>query len=257
MFPSSLTLLHSGAIPDCAVRLERVFEFFTLQLMTQGAVELAYDGKMITLRGSWFWLAGGGAHIRFQPTPDACSWNHRYVVFCGPLANSWQAEGLLPNRAQPIPADKDYIAVFDEFLAQARRADAWGQARAKNLLEQLVFALADARVCEPAADAWLHRALDHLEVTGEFAPDYARMAAELGMSLSALREQFREVTGKPLHTYVLEGRMARARALLGDTDLPLKEVAASLGYGDVYYFHRQFQRMVGVTPTVYRKSGQR
>ena len=33
-----------------------------------------------------------------------------------------------------------------------------------------------------------------------------------------------------------------------------KEVAAHLGYGDVYYFHRQFQFMVGMTPTAYRTS---
>ena len=253
----SFSLLHSGAIQECTVRMNGVFDYFTLQVMTEGAVSLAYGEEEHLLAGEWFWFAKSGPRIRFQPAPGTVSWNHRYVVFQGPLANHWQSEGLLPNRAQPIPTDKDYVAVFDEMLFHAHRTEAWGLVRAANLLEQLVFALAEARTLEPNSDVWLSAALDWLESTPDFAPDYSQMASDLGMSVSSLRERFQQSAGKPLHAYVLEGRMMRARALLGETDIPIKEAAARLGYGDVSYFHKQFSLLVGATPTAYRKSRQR
>ena len=46
----------------------------------------------------------------------------------------------------------------------------------------------------------------------------------------------------------------RARALLAETDLPLSEIAASLGYEEPKSFQRAFQRQTGLTPHAYRAS---
>jgi AraC-like DNA-binding protein len=257
MYSLKLTILNSDALPECTARIDRYFEYFTLQLMTEGAIELAYGEEKIALQGRWFWFAKSGPRIRFHPAPGAMFWNHRYVVFQGPLANCWQAEGLLPNRAQPLPDDKDYTEVFDELIYHAHRTAPWGLARTTNLLEQLVLALAEARTQELAGDNWLQTALNWLEITTDFMPDYEQLASDLGMSLSTLRKRFRKSAGKPLHIHVLESRMTRAKTLLGETDIPIKTVAARLGYGDVYYFHHQFQSLVGVTPTAFRNSRQK
>ncbi len=57
-----------------------------------------------------------------------------------------------------------------------------------------------------------------------------------------------------IHMYVLQCRVARAKTLLIETDLPMKLIAQQLGYSDVYYFSRQFHELVGVTPTIYPKT---
>ena len=95
------------------------------------------------------------------------------------------------------------------------------------------------------SEAWLLDTLEKLENLEDFVPNYARLAREAGMRLSTLREKFKGATGKPMHVYVLEKRMIAARALLGDTDLPLKEIAVRLGYSDLYYFHHQLQDAYG------------
>jgi len=43
---------------------------------------------------------------------------------------------------------------------------------------------------------------------------------------------------------------------LGETNLPIKEIAERLGYNDVYFFSRQFRKQMGVPPAAYRKSRQ-
>jgi AraC-like DNA-binding protein len=87
--------------------------------------------------------------------------------------------------------------------------------------------------------------------------DYAQLADEQSMSLSTLRRRFRDAVGSPIHTYMLQLRMSQARRLLGDSDLPIKQVADQLGYRDVFYFSRQFRQITGVPPAAYRKTRQR
>jgi AraC family transcriptional activator FtrA len=59
-----------------------------------------------------------------------------------------------------------------------------------------------------------------------------------------------------MHDHVLQSRLASARTLLAETDLPLKAISERLGYDSVYFFARQFRQRIGVTPGLYRKSRQ-
>ena len=47
--------------------------------------------------------------------------------------------------------------------------------------------------------------------------------------------------------------MAKANTLLSDTDLPLKEIASRLGYGDQRAFSMVFHRATGEAPRTYRQ----
>jgi len=55
-----------------------------------------------------------------------------------------------------------------------------------------------------------------------------------------------------LREWIVERRMAAARALLGDTDLPVAEVARRVGIADPGYFSRLFGRTHGVSPRARR-----
>jgi transcriptional regulator GlxA family with amidase domain len=148
-------------------------------------------------------------------------------------------------------------------IAQSQRPDAWGHLRAVNLLEQMLIELAEARAHVPHREPWLDHVLRRLpdynaqmSTHATTEPDYTRLAAELNMSVGTLRRRFKAATGVTLHTHVLQSRLAAARRLLSETDLPLKGIATRLGYNNVYFFSRQFSQMVGVTPGMFRKSRQ-
>lgn len=258
MCPEDLTFLATSSAPECTLRLDKhVVGYYTLQFMERGGVELGYDERWRRMEGAWFWPAYPGPRLRFHPAPGHVSWFHRHVGFRGPLVQRWIASGLWPTDAQPAPAGKDYPSLFDALIRQSKRTDHWGRLRAINLLEQLLLELAEARAPSPAARLpWLEPVLEQLTRDGVFTPDYARIAAERGMAPSTLRRRFKEATGLSLHAYVLQARLARARSLLGETDLPLKAVAERLGYDNIYFFSRQFRQQIGVTPGVYRRSRQ-
>lgn len=64
---------------------------------------------------------------------------------------------------------------------------------------------------------------------------------------------FKEATGENFIEYLINIRIEKAKELLGNADLSMKEICAMCGYQDPNYFSRTFKKNVGVTPTEYRE----
>ena len=258
---SDLIFLHCGTNPQCSARVDKRFaDYFTLQLMTAGAVELFYDETRHEMgcEGGhhWFWPAFPGPRIRFHLSRHCAAWHHRYAAFSGPRVEHWRAVGLWPNGPQIAPRPPENQARFDEILFHIQRGGEWAVRRAIGELENLLLELAEARAQTAREAAWLQKTRDWIEKSPDFAPNYTLLARELGIGLSTLRRHFKAATGQSLHAYALQLRLADARRLLGETDLPLKAVAQRLGYNDVFFFSAQFKKLAGVAPMAYRKSRQ-
>ena len=83
----------------------------------------------------------------------------------------------------------------------------------------------------------------------------AQMARTVHTSAYHFARQFKAATGLPPHQYVLTRRVERAQRLLHESDdLPLAQVALGVGFSDSSKFSTHFKRVVGVTPTQFRKS---
>lgn len=67
-----------------------------------------------------------------------------------------------------------------------------------------------------------------------------------------LKRLFKEATGKSPSAYVAEQKMARALELLAQTDLPIGQVARSVGYDSPSAFTAAFHRHHGFAPTAAR-----
>lgn len=63
---------------------------------------------------------------------------------------------------------------------------------------------------------------------------------------------FKHTVGQTPHVYITARRMQHARKILSDSDLPLINVAARVGYQTQAHFTVAFRRYTGVTPRAYR-----
>lgn len=81
------------------------------------------------------------------------------------------------------------------------------------------------------------------------------MARESGLSRSAFADRFRTIVGQPPLQYVTEIRMQKASELLETTDIPVKRIAALVGYESVSAFSSAFKRRFGTPPIAVRPKG--
>jgi AraC-like DNA-binding protein len=71
---------------------------------------------------------------------------------------------------------------------------------------------------------------------------------------NTLNKRFTKETGLSVMEYIIKLRIKVACTLLRDTNLPISEIIERVGFTDNSYWGRTFKKLVGLTPTDYRKS---
>ena len=80
------------------------------------------------------------------------------------------------------------------------------------------------------------------------------VAKHFGLAPNHISRLFRHEGQMRFHDYLNSLRMSRAKFMLRNYNLTLKEVAVSCGYTDIAYFCRVFKNSTSGTPTEYRAS---
>lgn len=82
----------------------------------------------------------------------------------------------------------------------------------------------------------------------------SEIAAAAGLSEQHFCRVFKRDTGMTPIEFLIKKRIAEAKALLRDTDLPVSEVAGAVGFTDRSYFTSVFRKYEGFSPSEYRKT---
>lgn len=78
------------------------------------------------------------------------------------------------------------------------------------------------------------------------------LALKVSLSPEHLQRLFKQATGTPLGSLVAERRLQKAAELLTISNLSIKEIAHTVGYGHHSSFVRAFQRRFAQAPKQYR-----
>ena len=127
---------------------------------------------------------------------------------------------------------------------------------ARVLRERVAFVLGGA-VVEPRAGAWM--TTRRLRLIDEAIDDklntkltVQELADVLGLSAGFFSRAFKAAVGKAPHEYIIDRRVARARALLHGTRLTLSTVALDSGFASHAHMTAVFRSHLGVTPSELR-----
>lgn len=126
----------------------------------------------------------------------------------------------------------------------------WAQA----LFAEALRAGSESLPAEALRDDRIVAALLRLRAAPERPWELGELAAEVGMSRSALAARATALLGEPLGSYLRRLRLDRAASLLATTDAPIKTIAARVGYTSEPAFTRAFVRARGTAPAAYRRA---
>lgn len=96
----------------------------------------------------------------------------------------------------------------------------------------------------------IERAKDFIEAHLCEDLSLATIAAQVHLSPRQLARSFRASTGCPVHQYILESRIRRAKALLRHQSPTI--VSMDLGFSSPSHFAQTFRAITGVTPSEYK-----
>nr|WP_314258221.1 helix-turn-helix domain-containing protein [uncultured Devosia sp.] len=212
-------------------------------------------GEMIAEPGDWVLLRPGAPHdygvesslerwellwAHFQPRPD----------WLDLLAWPEAAQGLFRLHLTEAQLAQRFMELHHLLEGSHRRREAL----AVNAFEGLLLAC-DAhnpRESRPG-DPRIARAIDFIESHLTEKLLIERIAEAVGLSPSRLAHLFRDQTGGTIQSHIEARRLDIATDLLRRTSFPIKQIAASAGFENQFYFSQRFRRRMGLSPQQFRQ----
>lgn len=245
--------------------------YAVIVLVTRGQSRVRHAGPQVLRAGDVHLIPPGDPHgathfedgevegwsLAFHPEafPSEEGWGSERGLKLGPLlrVRSGCHPVLKPSAAQRKRLEGWMKLLEEELLQEARGQEEACAALLRLILVELERIATPPQVPDPPGLSLARQALTHIEAHCLEPLSLASVARALGRSNAHVASVVRQETGRTVGEWILEYRMAEARRRLRGTDERVDIIAERVGYADATHFIRQFRRLHGVTPAVWRR----
>lgn len=167
------------------------------------------------------------------------------VVFTTLVSRAAIEGGLSPEVA---------YALGDSYIQSAEDSRDSGElsALAHAMYHDFIYRVHHLRT-NPNYSHAIQKCCDYIELSLDRKIRTADLAALVGYTEYYLTEKFKKETGQSVSSYIRYAKVERAKVLLEDSDLSVREIADSLAFNTPNYFIQSFKDVTGYSPAQYRK----
>jgi AraC family transcriptional regulator, arabinose operon regulatory protein len=244
---------------DCAIRWlgNRCYDWSLVYTIEgDGVIGVTRGEELMVGAGSVALIAPGFPHY-FSSSPKnwVIIWFHFVMRPHMDIVATWE-EVFQGMRHVLLPARKrqNIEHTLDEILQlDMHRNGSWREL-AYNLIENTILRCGHlAAKNQESSDNRLRHALAWIHTHPNETLSVVELAKACGLSRSNFYALFRKQVGCSPLSYQETLRIEQAKRLLGHSDLLIKEIAATTGFLNQYYFSSRFSKRVGHSPSSYRK----
>ena len=183
-------------------------------------------------------------------------WNEYYIGFEGEIANMLMRENILTKEKQvlDIGINEELVSLFRRALDIAEADRTASQQYLSGIAMHIIGCLLSITQNK------LYEEMDNAAQKIESAKiimqenifkeiDAEELSAKLGLSYSWFRKVFKEYTGYSPAKYFQELKLRKAKQMLIESPLTIKEICYELNYTSAEHFFTVFKKQTGYTPT--------
>lgn len=235
----------------------RILQEYQLLYIVKGRGEFANQTTSYDIVKGTLVLLRPGVWHSYKPSKNE-GWTEYFIGFSGEMAD---------KAIEKLFAEDEHIfnvGLKQEMVDLYQRAievAAEDRPSAQQLLCGIVMHLlgnlsyiAHSAITADRMDQIIEQAKAIMQEKASQNIDLDMLAEQLNVSYSWFRKVFREYTGYPPAKYFMLVKLRRAQYLLVNTQESIKEIAFSLGFKSPEHFYTTFKRVMGSTPSIYRKS---
>lgn len=277
--PISVVRLSAGSMRDVDADHQHAHDFLLLAYFDRGGGSLRLAGKDWQIETGDVYIVAPGEAVGATDDPAGLSRVQAWAVYfpadaLGRHASgvflSWRAHPLLfpfvrgatggAQRLRVPHADRPtWSHRFEELDRELRERRDGHREAALALLALLLIAVGrlavdvvgDLRLSD---EPLLADVFAFIEERHHEPVSLRDVAVAVNLTPGHLTTVVKRRTGRTVQEWITERRLAEARRLLSQTDLPVDQVGRRAGYGDAGHFTRSFKRMHGVTPVQWRRA---
>ncbi|MFX3633842.1 MAG: helix-turn-helix domain-containing protein [Candidatus Pristimantibacillus sp.] len=224
----------------------------------QGWIELDGERKVAMTAHSFFVIPAGTPH-RYGADEDL-PWSIYWFHFKGEDASAFiNSFGLSSSALQiPLSSFMKFAELFEQCyeLLAAKTYSLPHHIQVAQSMRHLIsmIGLAASRPRqEERRELYMEQAIQYMTEHLNAPITLPDLARHTGLSKQHLIHLFNEATGYPPIDYFLRLKMQRASQMLDLSEMSVKEIGSAVGLHDPYYFSRLFKKIMGCSPTEYRK----
>lgn len=249
-----------------------------IMYVNEGALSLNVEGQDVRVgRKQFIWLDATVFHhlLRFDASMGLCSimnieYQYELLDRRSPTTRGMyeSSEAFRYMLDHPVPylvltdADDAIYGLIKQIILLADSAHAQAERLCSFLCAQVDLLLARRRLLSlETASAPIHNqyVAAALDLIGECCTEpvtIQQMADKLHIHPTHLHRLFKEHMGMTLGDYIHHVRIKKAQELLVNTKETLLDISTCVGIGSQQYFVQLFKRIVGMSPTEYRRKYQ-
>lgn len=235
----------------------RILQEYQLLYIVKGRGEFANQTTSYDIVKGTLVLLRPGVWHSYKPSKNE-GWTEYFIGFSGEIADK-AIEKLFAEDEQifNVGLKQEMVDLYQRAIEVA----AEDRPSAQQLLCGIVMHLlgnlnyiAHSAITADRMDQIIEQAKAIMQEKASQNIDLDMLAEQLNVSYSWFRKVFREYTGYPPAKYFMLVKLRRAQYLLVNTQESIKEIAFSLGFKSPEHFYTTFKRVMGSTPSIYRKS---